>query len=69
MSLEEEKPRDFVGFVPDEASRSIDSFEKICNPLIERAIFDGKEGETNAEQNREDNERPLDNKNKITSKK
>ena len=65
MSFEEEESRDFVGFLPDKASGSIDSFDEIDNPLVERAILDGEESETGAKEDGEDDERPLDDKDKI----
>lgn len=65
MGLEEKKPRDLVGFLPDEAGGHVDSFNKVDDPLVEGTVLDGEESEAGAKEDREDDEGPFNDNNEI----
>jgi hypothetical protein len=65
MGRKEKKAGDFVGFSPNKTGGSIDYFNKIERPLIERAVLQGEEGEGETDKNRKKGERPFENENEI----
>lgn len=69
MGFKKKKTRDFVGFLPDKAGGGINCLEEVDNPLVERAILDGEEGEGGTKEDGEDDEGPFNNKNQVTGEK
>lgn len=69
MSGKEKKAGNFVGFTPNKAGGGINSPDKIDDPLIEGAVFQGEEGEAGAKEDREDDEGPLEDEDQIAGEK
>lgn len=60
-----EKGGKTADFGPDEAGGSVDAFEEVNNPDVERSFFEGEEGKGDTQKEGEEGKGPFDNKDEI----